>query len=177
MSFISRMNGFPTLSLYATVTFGGRTWLTVGMGCLLAGSSFLAAFLTDPLGRRPLLVFSLAGSGVSTALIAVYFVVELNCLLYIGVAGFCVISSVGISPLIMTLQAELFPTSTRAIGSAITELSLSLAGFICLVSYLPVSNEFGMYVNFVVYTALSFFGVVITVFFLPETAKTKLSAT
>lgn len=176
LSFISHMNGLPTLSLYATDTFGGRTWLTVGMGCVLAASSFVAAFLTDPIGRRPLLIASLAGSALFTAILAFYFVEGHDYLLYVGVVGFCVISSVGISPLIMTLQGELFPTSTRAIASGITELTLSFSSFLCLYIYLPINNLWGYHINFIIYTVLSLIGVIAVVLFLPETAKVTIDA-
>lgn len=174
LSFVSHMNGLPSLSLYATETLG-ETWITIGMGLIMTVTSFVAAFLTDPFGRKPLLVWSLLGSGVATAILAVYFVILKKWIMFVGLIGFCVISSIGISPLIMTLQAELFPTSTRALASAITELTLSASSFICLKMFVPINNAYGVYVNFVIYTVLSAIGAV-SVFFLPETSKTVMDA-
>ncbi|XP_066904698.1 uncharacterized protein [Halyomorpha halys] len=174
LSFVSHMNGLPSLSLYATETLG-QTWITIGMGVIMTVTSFAAAFLIDPFGRKPLLVWSLLGSAVATAILAVYFVYLKQWIMFVGLIGFCVISSIGISPLIMTLQAELFPTSTRALASAITELTLSASSFICLKMFVPINNAYGVHVNFIIYTVLSVIGAG-SVFFLPETSKTVMDA-
>lgn len=167
------MDGNATVSVYGEEFIGGQ-WVILAMGIVFVVTSFFASFLTDPFGRRPLLVSSLIGSAVSTSLLAAYFATHSDVLLYCGMFGFCVISSIGINPIILTLPSELFPTRLRALANGLTQLVASVVAFVTLKMFVPINAVWGIEGNFIIYTIVSLIGAV-SATFLPETAKTTIS--
>ncbi|XP_014286725.1 facilitated trehalose transporter Tret1 [Halyomorpha halys] len=174
LSGVSMFNGLSTLSVYAVEFLGGQ-WVAVEMGSVFVVSSFLAAFLADPVGRRPLLVSSLIGAAIFTTILAIYFMYQKKILLYIGLFGFCFITSVGINPFMMTLPSELFPTSLRGFANGLTQLTTGFFGFICIKIFVNINEILGIEYNFFLYTVLSLIGAMAG-YLLPETAKSVISA-
>lgn len=174
LSGVSQMNGNATVSVYGEEFIGGQ-WVILAMGIVFVVTSFFASFLTDPFGRRPLLISSLIGSAVSTSILAAYFITSKQSLLYLGIFGFCVISSVGINPIIFTLPSELFPTRLRAVANGLTQTMSSIVAFVTLKLFVPINGVWGIEGNFIVYTVVSLIGAVAATV-LPETAKTPISS-
>ncbi|CAH1397233.1 unnamed protein product [Nezara viridula] len=174
LSGVSMFNGSCALSVYAVEFLGGQ-WVAIEMGAVFVVSSFLAAFLADPIGRRPLLVSSLIGAAIFTSVLAAYFICFEKALLYVGLFGFCFITSVGINPFIMTLPSELFPTSLRAFANGLTQLTTGFLGFVCIKLFVNINETFGVTYNFILYTIISLIGAVAG-YLLPETAKSVISA-
>ncbi|XP_014286623.1 facilitated trehalose transporter Tret1 isoform X5 [Halyomorpha halys] len=174
LSLVSMFNGSSSLSVYAVEFLGGQ-WVAIEMASVFVVSSFLAAFLADPIGRRPLLVSSLIGAAIFTTILAIYFIYKENSLLCIGLFGFCFITSVGINPFVMTLPSELFPTSLRAFANGLTQLTTGFFGFICIKIFVNINETLGIEYNFFLYTIISLIGAVAG-YILPETAKSVISA-
>lgn len=162
------------MSVYAVEFLGGQ-WVAVQMGLVLMVSSFLAAFIADPIGRKPLLLSSLIGAAISTSVLATYFIWQEKILLYVGLYGFCLNVCVGINPCMMTLPSELFPTSLRAFANGLTQLSTNFFGFICIKTFVNINEAFGIQYNFILYSVISLIGAVAG-YLLPETAKSVISA-
>ncbi|XP_066904815.1 solute carrier family 2, facilitated glucose transporter member 6 isoform X1 [Halyomorpha halys] len=174
LSGVSQMDGNATISVYGEEFIGGQRVILV-MGIVFVVTSFFASFLTDPFGRRPLLICSLIGSAISTSLLTAYFVTHNDGLLYSGMFGFCVISSLGINPIILTLPSELFPTRLRALANGLTQLVASIVAFVTLKIFIPINAVWGIEGNFIIYTVVSLIGAV-SAALLPETAKTTISS-
>ncbi|CAH1397235.1 unnamed protein product [Nezara viridula] len=174
LSCASTLNGASSMSVYAVEFLGGQ-WVAVQMGLIFTVTSFFAAFVADPVGRRPLLMGSLIGAAVFTSILAAYFICHEKILLYVGLFGFCTVCSLGINPCMMTLPSELFPTSLRAFANGLSQLSTNFFGFICIKIFVNINETLGIRYNFFLYTIISLLGAVAG-YFLPETAKSVISA-
>lgn len=186
---VKYLNGMPAIVTYATHTFAQSTngviqdyHLTIILGVLLCVTTFSAAFMSDSVGRRPLLIFSTLASVVFNVITGVYYYLAMrgvdvsgySWVMFISVAGFCCVSNIGLGPLMQTIQAEFFPSHTRGIGSGITEITASVGTFINLKQYQTVEDMAGVYMNFWIFATVGMIGTIFMIFVLPETAGKSL---
>lgn len=145
------MNGVSAVVTYASQTFGqaaskyiGHNELTIMVGLLLTLITFLSSFMSDSVGRRPLLIFSSISSALCLSTLAAYYYCEFETemlmddyvwISYIALTGFCIAANVGLGPLMQTIQAEFFSSNTRGIGGGLTEIVASVAAFFCIKQY------------------------------------------
>uniref|UniRef100_A0A905R0N3 Major facilitator superfamily (MFS) profile domain-containing protein n=2 Tax=Rhodnius prolixus TaxID=13249 RepID=A0A905R0N3_RHOPR len=188
--FIKYLNGMPAVVSYSTQIFQAahtghisHSHLTIIMGVILCVTTFLAAFMSDSVGRRPLLIISTLGSVLFNIIIGGYMYlaaetrIDVNSyqwVMYTAVAGFCIVSNIGLGPLMQTIQAEFFPSHTRGIGSGMTEITASVATFFNLKQYQTVTDLFGVYMNFWIFALFGLIGAITLCLVLPETAGKSL---
>ncbi|KAK9500625.1 hypothetical protein O3M35_001858 [Rhynocoris fuscipes] len=188
--FIKYLNGMPAIVSYSTRTFAAsragiltHSQLTIAMGVILCVTTFFAAFMSDSVGRRPLLIISTMGSVLFNLIVGAYLylaeethidVTSYQWIMYSAVAGFCIVSNIGLGPLMQTIQAEFFPSHTRGIGSGITEVTASVATFFNLKQYQTIADLFGIYMNFWIFAFFGLIGGLTLCFVLPETAGKSL---
>lgn len=123
-------------------------------------------FIIDKLGRRPLAIFGALGGGVAWAIMAI--LVGLYSSDWPGhtAAGwaavamafiFVLVYGVSYSPLGWALPSEVFPSSTRAKGVALSTAVCWLSNFIVGVATPPMIEQigFGTYVFFAVWCFLA----------------------
>ncbi|KAF6202407.1 hypothetical protein GE061_004806 [Apolygus lucorum] len=185
---IKYLNGMPAVVAYATETFKTGSaenahTLTIALGVVLCLSCFGSAFISDSVGRRPLLLISIAGSIFFNVLIATYyFLVEKTSIdvsdyywiMFISLGGFCFSANVGLGPLLQTMQAEYFPSNTRGLGGGITEMTASVTTFINLKAYQMLTDYFGIYMNYVTFSFFGIVGFILLYLTCPETAGRSL---
>lgn len=167
------LTGMPTIITYATETFAksesffSATEMTIILGVLLSGIGVLSAYLSDRVGRKFLLLLSCFGCFVAHTFTTTYYFLhektEIDAgpyvwLMYLGVFLYCLFSDIGLGPLLQTLQAELFGANTREIAGGITETFAAVLCFVVIKVYQPVSDEFGVYVNFMFYGIVGLVG-------------------
>lgn len=179
------MSGIAAVLSYASDMFAasGSSTLsadsyTIIMGFIFLGTSVIAGGLVDSAGRRPLLLISCVGCGLSE------FVAGLYCLLeskypseYSGyswvfmgsIMTYCFIFSLGLGPVANTFKGEIFPSSTKGLGSGLTTMTDTISCFICLKMYQVVADSFGVFLNFWIFSAFSFFGAIVIYYIVPET--------
>ncbi|XP_066904806.1 facilitated trehalose transporter Tret1 isoform X2 [Halyomorpha halys] len=176
LSSVNQLNGSATISLY-TMEFLGGKWVAIEMGFITVVSSFFGSMLSDPFGRRPVLMVSQVGCAVSTILLFFHFhfmdLRNSKLFLYFGVFGFSFISS-GMSFIMLALPSELFGTSLRAFVNGLTQTVDAIACFIALKIFFTVNITLGIETNFIIYTLVSFSGL-IAAMFIPETARQRIS--
>ena len=126
---------------------------------------------------------STAGSLVFNTLVGLYYYLEKNAgfdvsgyvwTMYLSVAGYCVVCSLGLGPVLQTVQAEFFPSNTRGLGGAVTGITSTLTTFINLKQYQIVEDNFGVYTNFWIFAFFALLGTVVLFRILPETAGKSL---
>ncbi|XP_014258041.1 facilitated trehalose transporter Tret1-like isoform X2 [Cimex lectularius] len=181
---IRYLTGMPSMINYATDTFGtspklpmSKETLTILLGVLLTCVALMSAYLSDIVGRRSLLLISGTGCFISHFFLGLYFyIVEKDystlphSLLFVGLIGFCVFSDIGLAPISQILQAEMFPSNTRGIGGGVASSFASVASFVNLITYEPVTRAFGVYMNYWIYATISLVGTVLINFSIKETA-------
>ncbi|XP_026725131.1 facilitated trehalose transporter Tret1-like [Trichoplusia ni] len=141
----------------------------------------MSSVLVDRVGRRPLLIFSYIGTGISLAAVGVYFflkdVLHINSdalttfgfIPLLGIILANVISTVGFNSLIFIIPAEIFPLNVKAV--AMTSLSLfgAALGFIVGLGYQRVKDYCGLTTVFWIFAGFAFGGSVFSYFLVTET--------
>lgn len=190
LCFLKYMIGSPAMSSYTAETFSHASngalnehQATLIFGLLLLVSAIVGSFLSDSVGRRPLLVGTCFLIAVSYAFTAAYFYLEEHTVtdvrsyvwvMYLSIGFSTVLSNIGPSSLLQTIQGELFPSNTRAMGGALTGVTGAIATFLDLKQYQTMVEYFGLYMNFVIFSAFSLVGSALIYFILKETAGKSL---
>lgn len=139
--------------------------------------TIICMFITDHIGRKPLLIISYIGTACSTAMVATYFNLQysymnINDFIWLPATGiiiYIIMYSLGLASLPFTLLSELFPTNVKALGSTIIFIVTYLTAFVVTTSYLIIVDIAGKHVPFWIFTASSFAGALFTFFYVPET--------
>lgn len=171
VTFIDKLGGFllfPFFALYITRKFNvGMTEVGI-LFALFAGSSFIGSFLggalTDRIGRRSMIIFSLLTSAFST--LAMGFVDTLQAF-YIIAAVSGIFTDTG-GPAYNAIVGDLLPEEKRAQGFGILRVALNVSavigpaigGFLAARSYLAL---------FIIDAIISTIVAVIVYFTIPET--------
>ncbi len=171
VTFIDKIGGFllfPFFALYITKKFDvGMTEVGI-LFALFAGSSFIGSFLggalTDKIGRRSMIIFSLLTSAFST--LAMGFVDTLQAFYIIAIISGVFTDTGG--PAYNALVGDLLPEAKRAQGFGVLRVALNVSavigpaigGFLAARSYLAL---------FVIDAIISSIVAVIVYFTLPET--------
>ncbi|XP_073976931.1 facilitated trehalose transporter Tret1-like isoform X3 [Rhodnius prolixus] len=190
VSTIKFMSGMSSIVLYATQTFAASSkitltsdQMTIILAIILIITTLGANFLSDSIGRRPLLIISTIGATIFHSIVAVYYFLDEKTnidvssymwIAYTSLLGFCIITNVGLGPLSMTIQAEYFPSHTRGIGGGITGLVASVVIFVSIKQYQFMVDNFGVYMNYVTFAVISLVGTVVFMIIIRETAGKSL---
>lgn len=149
VNFIDRLGGsllFPFFALYITRRFNVGMTEVGGLFAIWSASSFIGGFpggaLTDRLGRKGMIVFSLVATSLSS--LALGFVNTIGLFFIVGfISG--IFTEIG-SPAYQALVADILPEDKRARGYGIIRVAFNLAvvfgpvigGFIAQRSYLAL---------------------------------------
>lgn len=179
------MTGFTAVLSYSTDTFNkiGATLIdpditTIVIGFFTCSALLVSGGLVDKAGRRPILLISASGSTASLFLTALYlfYIEEIDVgskeyqwVPYSTLIFFVTLANFGLIAIQPTLQAELFPNSTRSIASGITSLVICITSFIALKIYIPIQDAFGLYMVYTIYAGFTAVGTLLIYIFLPET--------
>ncbi|VVC43181.1 Sugar transporter, conserved site,Major facilitator superfamily domain,Major facilitator, sugar [Cinara cedri] len=178
------LSGMTTVLAYASSTFAHADTVqtlspdqfTMLLGVLIFCTTFVTGFLVDKLGRRPLLLFSCFGCGAFELVTGMYYYKRWGSVESLGawipftaIGSFAVIYSIGLGPLLPTLQGEMFPSNVRGLASAITSVTLTVISFIGLKMYQVITDNWGIHVNYFIYGTGCLVSFILIYHFLPET--------
>lgn len=146
----------------------------------------MSSVLVDRVGRRPLLIFSYIGTGVSLGAVGVYFFMQevldvststLATVSFIPLLGIIlanVISTVGFNSLIYIIPAEIFPINIKAIAITCLNLFSAALGFGLGLGYQRVKDLCGLTTVFWIFATFAFGGGVFSYIFVMETKRKDL---
>lgn len=177
------MSGISAVLAYASDMFAssGDSYMsadhyTIIMGLVFLLTTVLAGSLVDKVGRRPLLLFSCVGCGLTELFAGLFCLLETRSpgpgyswLFLASVMGYCVIFSLGLGPVANTYKGEIFPSASKGWGSGLTTMTDTISCFLCLKMYQVVADSFGVFLNFWIFSAFSFFGAIVIYYIVPET--------
>jgi SP family arabinose:H+ symporter-like MFS transporter len=133
----------------------------------------LAMLLIDRVGRRPLLLFGMAGMGACLALTAYGFKGAggaLNpTLVLTGLLGFVASFAVSIGPVMWVLLSEIFPNRVRAVAISCVGLVNSTVCFLVQLVFPWQMEKFGGATTFLIYGVFALVGLLLMAKMLPET--------
>lgn len=180
-----RFTGMSAVVAYAASNFpsteGGLTsdQYTILFGALVFIFTFLSASLIDNLGRRPLMLFSCLGCAVAHFVTGTYFyegIKDFSYVPFIMISLFSIIYSLGLGPLVNTLQGELFPPNIKGVASAIVTLAHAASSFAVTKLFQVIRDKEGIYLNFYIFGASCTISFLISYFIVPETKREDLEA-
>lgn len=154
---------------------------SIMFGVAQLSGPIVACFLTDSMGRRPLLLISIVLSGLCTMVIGVYYILErhidvtgLGWLPISAILAFMVTYTVGILVLMHVITAELFPKHLRGVAAATKAINIPWIGLVLVYLYQYVVDVLGMDYVFIGFSLMTFAFVPFVLFLVPETTRKTL---
>lgn len=181
VSFLSGQNAILTYTTETTSllpTIISPDVITIMVGVVMVFASVLSLFLSDLFGRRFLILSSSIGCTVCLAATSVYFflyfnlerdVADFSWIAPLALLGFNFFLTFGMHPVCVTYSSELFPTNTRGVANGILGINITFCSFFVLKTYEPITNSFGIYFVYLIYTAVCLAGTIFFYFMMPET--------
>ncbi|CAH1111735.1 unnamed protein product [Psylliodes chrysocephalus] len=176
--------GVPVMmSLLAPIFNGASTLLSGNMIAVIVGvvkclTFIITSYIIERTGRKPMLVLSSVGSGLSTLLIGLYFylkyidsviIAKLQWLPIASVFLYIISYSLGLGPIPQCVPSEMFlPHQRSTAHSFITAYSNTLYAFYLLV-YPLLAEAIGTYACFWIFSGTCFAGAVAFYYVMPET--------
>lgn len=183
--FLQQFSGIAVLLLYAYDIFAMAGWtLSAADSSIIVGTVplvgvGLAVVLTDRLGRRALLLFSLAVSAVSLATLGAFYHLKqikeasfVESFGWLPLASLCVFFigfSVGLRPLPPILMGEMLPLRIKGFATSILMFVFFACATFTTKEYHPMMMFFGQGGIYWFYASFMAVGFVLVMLFLPET--------
>lgn len=182
--FTQQFCGSTAIISYAQQIFGAAGG---GFGakesCILFGSvqlltATISSQLVDRLGRKPLLLISSCGVGLSNIIIGAYFymkhaeseyIVNLRFIPIVVIPIFIFSYTIGLATVPFAITSEIFPTNIKSKATCIIQIFAALMTFAVTKLYQVVADNLGNYIAFWAFGILSIAGVVFILIMLPET--------
>ncbi|KAI8049094.1 general substrate transporter [Syncephalis plumigaleata] len=143
---LQQLTGINSVFFYSTSmftdAFGADTarGVTVGIGALNVGMTFVSSALVERAGRKSLILASLAGMTLMSLLVVLGSIFHQNIAVIVAVFLFVAVFAIGLGPIPWLILPELFPT--KAVGAA-SSLAIGvnwLCNF-CVGQLFPLINE------------------------------------
>jgi len=160
----------PTIMQETGLSASNSIVYSVAIGVINLAMTIVSLRLVDRAGRRPLLIFSLAGMCVSVALLGVTFVADLPSIITLVFMLLYIVSfAVGMGPVFWVLLGEIFPTEARAEGASAGSTANWLANFAVSLAFLPIVDAIGQGETFWIFAVICAVGLWFVLRYVPET--------
>jgi MFS transporter, SP family, arabinose:H+ symporter len=176
-----QITGISSVLAYATVIFeragagaDASFMQTVYVGLVNLVFTVLAFLLIDKVGRRPLILFGMAGMCLCLVLTAQGFSgggasASNPALVLTGLLGFVASFATSIGPVMWVLFSEIFPNRVRALAISCVGLVNSTVCFIVQLLFPWQMEKFGGATTFLIYGVFALLGLLLMAKVLPET--------
>lgn len=160
----------PTIMEQTGLSAANSIIYSVIIGGVNLAMTIVSLWLIDRAGRRPLLLISLIGMGISVAVLGVAFLVELSpivmliCML-VYVSSF----AVGMGPVFWVILGEVFPSDQQAEGSGAGSTMSWLSNFAVSTAFLPLVGVIGTGWVFVIFAVICLIALIFVYRRVPET--------
>lgn len=152
---------------------------TTGIGIVNVLMTFVGMVFIDRIGRRKLLYWGFAGTGLGLGMIAIAAATSseaLDVLSIIGLVIYIGAFAASIGPLPWVMMSEIFPLSVRTQGMSIASVANWGMNFIVVFSFPIMVTSMGLAGVFGVYAAFCILGLYFAWRFAPETSGVTLEA-
>ncbi|XP_075232456.1 facilitated trehalose transporter Tret1-like isoform X2 [Lycorma delicatula] len=179
------LGGRSIMYAYATEILSSAeiTLFSADQGTIILGIIFLilsvfSTLVVDKFGRRPLLLISAGGSGVSHLVSGIYFFVQkkrifnvsdYSWILLLATGGYCIFASIGLGPISPVYQSEIFPNGIKSIASGTFITAMCFFSLFALKMFHFINSNFGVYFSFWLLSFINLSGSVLMYIYLIET--------
>jgi SP family galactose:H+ symporter-like MFS transporter len=162
----------PTIMQKTGLSASNSILYSVAIGVINLTMTVVSIRLIDRVGRRPLLMVSLAGMLASLLLLGLSFVVGLSSVItLICILLYIVAFAIGMGPVFWVLLGEIFPTRARAEGVAAGSSVNWLTNFAVSLVFLPLVQWIGQGETFWVFAVVCTFALWFVNRYVPETRE------
>lgn len=155
-----------------------QDWGTVIIGLTNVLATFIAIYLVDKWGRKPILILGFTVMAISLGAVALLMSMNPTGILSYVAIGFvllfivCFAFSAG--PLIWVLCSEIQPLSGRDFGITCSTGTNWIANMVVGASFLTLLSTFGTSTTMLMYAGFCVVSIIVTIFFIPETKGVSL---
>lgn len=179
-----QLSGITAFLFYVQIIFensGGHFSAAVSsifFGLVQLISSVFSSLVVDRVGRKPLLILSCVGTAIALTIQGSYFYIQemklydlkpYNWIPLPTMLFFVVTYSFGLGVIPYMMPGELFPTNIKAKALCVMDLYLALAAFFVAKLYQVISDAFGTYVPFFLFTICCILSLAFVILCVPET--------
>ncbi len=184
LAILQQVTGINTVIYYAPTIFQSAGFqsasasiaATAGVGTVNLVVTIIAAFLVDRLGRRPLLLISLAGMVLSLVVLGLAFIFShaatggfLGLVTVISLMTYIAAFAIGLGPVFWLLIAEIYPLHVRGTAMSLATVANWGANFLVTVTFLSFVNVLGQGGTFLLFAAVGVYAWFFTYRWVPET--------
>jgi MFS transporter, SP family, galactose:H+ symporter len=167
----------PTIMQETGLSASNSIVYSVAIGVVNLAMTIVSIRLVDRVGRRPLLLVSLAGMAVSIALLGVSFIADLPSLVTLAFMVLYIMAfAIGMGPVFWVLLGEIFPTRERAEGAAAGSTVNWLSNFLVSLAFLPLITAIGEGPTFWIFAVVCLLGLGFVARYVPETRSRNYDA-
>lgn len=160
----------PTIMEQTGLSASNSIVYSVIIGVVNLAMTFVSLRLIDRLGRRPLLLISLTGMGISVALLGLAFIVDLgSVILLVCMLVFVSSFAIGMGPVFWVILAEVFPPDAQAQGSGAGSAVSWVSNFIMSTAFLPLTGAIGSGPVFLIFAVVCLVALAFVYRLVPET--------
>jgi sugar porter (SP) family MFS transporter len=160
----------PTIMDETGLSASNSILYAVAIGVVNLLMTIVSIRLIDRLGRRPLLLASLAGMAASVAFLGIAFIAGMGSVVVLVAMVLYIVSfAVGMGPVFWVLLGEVFPPRSRAEGAGAGSTANWLSNFVVSLVFLPLVAWIGQGETFLIFAAVSLAGLAFVARRVPET--------
>ncbi|KAG0088827.1 hypothetical protein BGZ93_010226 [Podila epicladia] len=172
--FFQQASGINGLIYYSTSFLGdvfgagNSKYITVGVSICNLLSTVTSVFLIDRVGRRTLLLGSMAGVTISSILLVIGAYCNIDVLVVVSVFLYTAAFAIGLGPIPWLLLSELLPTYALSPASSVATAVNWGTNFVIGLVFPTLNNALGNG-TFILFATLTGIGFLYVWFFVPET--------
>jgi MFS transporter, SP family, galactose:H+ symporter len=162
----------PTIMQETGLNASNSIFYSVFIGAINLLMTIVSIRLVDRLGRRILLLVSLAGMAATVAFLGLSFVADLSSAIILACMMLYIVSfAIGMGPVFWVILGEVFPPRKRAEGAAAGSTTNWLSNFVVSLLFLPLVGWIGQGETFFIFAVVSLVGVGFVARWVPETRQ------
>ncbi|GHO90888.1 MFS transporter [Reticulibacter mediterranei] len=180
LAIFDQLVGINTVIYYAPTIFGYAGFTSASSAILATGvigivnvlATIVASTLIDKIGRRPLLQWGSIGMAITLGALGTIFAVGPQQTGYLTLAVlliYIVSFALSMGPVVRLMNAEIYPTRLRAMGSSIASFANWNANLLVSFTFLSLIHLLGKPLTFWLYAFLGILAFIFSTILVPET--------
>jgi sugar porter (SP) family MFS transporter len=186
LALLQQITGVNTVIYYAPIIFkmagvagaSASILATVGLGCVNVVFTLFSIFIVDRLGRRPLLLISLAGMILGLAVLALGLRHakggSASAGPIVGLVAYIASFAIGLGPVFWLLISEIYPLRVRGTAMSLASVANWAANFAVALIFLSLTKALGPSGTFAAFGGVGVIAWLFTYFLVPETKNLTL---